>query len=110
MTREERIVAEARSWVGTPYQHQCSTKGAGTDCLGLVRGVWRAMLGPEPEVVPPYTADWAEPGGTDFAAAQRLGCKAIHALSLPAACAPDTAGEAVARTVLTILQEREEHT
>ena len=50
------------------------------------------------------------PGGTDFAAAQRLGCKAIHALSLPAACAPDTAGEAVARTVLTILQEREEHT
>ncbi len=52
----------------------------------------------------------SKPGGTDFAAAQRLGCKAIHALSLPAACAPDTAGEAVARTVLTILQEREEHT
>ena len=45
----------------------------------------------------------SKPGGTDFAAAQRLGCKAIHALSLPAACAPDTAGEAVARTVLTIL-------
>ena len=52
----------------------------------------------------------SKPGGTDFAAAQRLGCKAIHALSLPAACAPDTAGEAVARTVLTILREREEHT
>ena len=51
----------------------------------------------------------SKPGGTDFAAAQRLGCKAIHALSLPAACAPDTAGEAVARTVLTILREREEH-
>ena len=52
----------------------------------------------------------SKPGGTDFATAQRLGCKAIHALSLPAACAPDTAGEAVARTVLTILREREEHT
>mgnify|MGYP005934048019 CR=1 FL=1 len=52
----------------------------------------------------------SKPGGTDFAAAQRLGCKAIHALSLPAACAPDTAGEAVARTVLTILREQEEHT
>ena len=52
----------------------------------------------------------SKPGGTDFAAAQRLGCKTIHALSLPAACAPDTAGEAVARTVLTILREREEHT
>ena len=33
----------------------------------------------------------SKPGGTDFATAQRLGCKAIHALSLPAACAPDTA-------------------
>ena len=52
----------------------------------------------------------SKPGGTDFAAAQRLGHRAIHALSLPAACAPETAGEAVARTVLTILREREEQT
>ena len=52
----------------------------------------------------------SKPGGTDFAAAKRLGHTAIHALSLPAACAPDTAGEAVARTVLAILQEREERT
>ncbi len=52
----------------------------------------------------------SKPGGTDFEAARRLGCRAVHALSLPAACAPETAGEAVARTVLTILQEREEQT
>ena len=52
----------------------------------------------------------SKPGGTDFAAAQRLGLRAIHALSLRAVCAPETAGEAVARTVLTILREREEHT
>ena len=51
----------------------------------------------------------SKPGGTDFAAARRLGHRAVHALSLPAICAPDTAGEAVARTVLAILQEREEH-
>ena len=50
----------------------------------------------------------SKPGGTDFEAARRLGHRAIHALSLPAACAPETAGEAVARTVLTILREREE--
>lgn len=50
----------------------------------------------------------SRPGGTDFAAAQRLGHRAIHALSLPAVCAPETAGEAVAHTVLTILREREE--
>lgn len=61
MTRTELILAEARSWIGTPYQHQASIKGAGTDCLGLLRGVWRAVLGAEPEPVPPYTEDWAEP-------------------------------------------------
>ena len=49
----------------------------------------------------------SKPGGTDFAAARRLGHRAIHALSLPAACAPETAGEALARTVCEILAERE---
>ena len=50
----------------------------------------------------------SKPGGTDFAAARRLGHRAIHALSLPAACAPETAGESLARTVCEILAEREE--
>lgn len=50
----------------------------------------------------------SKPGGTDFAAAERLGHRAIHALSLPAVCAPETAGEAVAQTVCDILREREE--
>lgn len=61
MTDNQRAVAEARSWIGTPYLHQASVKGAGTDCLGLLRGVWRALLGSEPEAVPVYTDDWAEP-------------------------------------------------
>ena len=52
----------------------------------------------------------SKPGGTDFEAARQLGHRAIHALSLPAACAPETAGEAVARTVITILREREGRT
>lgn len=54
------IVALARAWIGTPYRHQASTKGVGTDCLGLIRGVWREAVGAEPERVPPYTPDWAE--------------------------------------------------
>ena len=49
----------------------------------------------------------SKPGGTDFAAARRLGHRAIHALSLPTACAPETAGEALAWTVCEILAERE---
>lgn len=61
MSMAENILAEARSWIGTPYRHQASAKGLGSDCLGLLRGVWRATLGAEPEAVPPYTEDWAEP-------------------------------------------------
>lgn len=57
----KRAVEEARAWIGTPYLHQASTKGAGADCLGLVRGVWRTLYGQEPETVPAYTADWSEP-------------------------------------------------
>ena len=56
----DRLVLEARRWIGTPYQHQASLKGAGCDCLGLIRGVWRACIGPEPERFEPYSADWAE--------------------------------------------------
>ncbi len=60
MSVAEQVVCEARDWLGTPYRHQASTKGAGTDCLGLLRGVWRALYGGEPELPPPYSADWDE--------------------------------------------------
>ena len=36
---EPLIVAQARSWLGTPYHHQARLKGVGCDCLGLVVGV-----------------------------------------------------------------------
>lgn len=64
MTREE-IVSAARAWLGTPYRHQASHCGAGADCLGLLRGVWRATIGCEPVEVPPYTPDWAERTGEE---------------------------------------------
>ena len=60
-----RVLEEAASWIGTPYRHGASVKGVGCDCLGLVRGVWRALYGEEPERVPPYASDWAEAGGGD---------------------------------------------
>jgi len=61
----EQVVQAARGWIGTPYRHQASTKGAGTDCLGLLRGVWREIYGDEPEDVPAYTPDWSEPQGEE---------------------------------------------
>lgn len=59
------MVAAARGWLGTPYQHQASLKGVGCDCLGLVRGVWRELYGAEPEAPPAYRADWAEMGAEE---------------------------------------------
>ncbi len=67
------VIAEARRWLGTPYVHQASRLGAGADCLGLVRGVWRALYQTEPELPPAYTMDWSEPQGEErlWAAALR---------------------------------------
>ncbi|WP_170564537.1 NlpC/P60 family protein [Ruegeria atlantica] len=59
------IVTEARRWLGTPYVHQASVQGAGADCLGLLRGIWRALYGAEPERVPSYSMDWSEPQGEE---------------------------------------------
>lgn len=69
MTTTTDIVRAARGWIGTPYLHQASLKGAGADCLGLVRGVWREVCGAEPEALPPYAPGWAEEGGRETLAA-----------------------------------------
>jgi NlpC/P60 family putative phage cell wall peptidase len=77
VTVRDLVLAEARGWIGTPYLHQGSTRGAGTDCLGLLRGVWRAVLGVEPEVPPVYSEDWAEPARHEvlLQAAERWLCR-----------------------------------
>ena len=72
MEQRKLIVASAQSWIGTPYLHQASLKGAGADCLGLLRGVWREVIGPEPEAVPAYSADWSEASGIEELAAAAL--------------------------------------
>ncbi len=56
----EHVIAAASLWLGTPYVHQASSKGAGCDCLGLIRGVWRDLYGSEPETPPAYTPDFNE--------------------------------------------------
>lgn len=63
--RGAAIVAVARGWIGTPYVHQASRKGAGADCLGLVRGVWAEIGGGGPVKVPAYTPDWSEATGEE---------------------------------------------
>ena len=67
------LLAEARSWIGTPYRHQASLKGVGCDCLGLVRGLWRQFVGPEPVPVPAYSPQWAEAGSAGESLLQAAG-------------------------------------
>jgi NlpC/P60 family putative phage cell wall peptidase len=75
----DEIVRAARRYIGTPYHHQAALAGAGCDCLGLIRGVWRDLYGTEPEQPPPYTPGWGETGAIEhmLEAAHR------HLVSLP---------------------------
>ena len=71
--RRAEIVELARAWIGTPYHHQASLRGVGTDCVGLLRGLWREIHGTEAERPPAYSRDWAEATGREtlLAAAER---------------------------------------
>lgn len=52
------VVAEARSWLRTPYHHMGRVKGAGVDCATLLAEVY-ARAGVIPALdVPFYPPDW----------------------------------------------------
>ena len=59
---QDAVIAAARLWLGTPYHDQASLRGVGCDCLGLARGIWRDLVGAEPQAIPPYSRDWGETG------------------------------------------------
>ena len=61
----QAVLTCAQTWLDTPYRHQASIRGVGTDCLGLIRGIWRELYGADPEPVPNYTPDWAEVTGEE---------------------------------------------
>ena len=80
----EPLLHAARGWIGTPYVHQAAAKGAGCDCLGLIRGLWRERMGAEPEAVPPYSMDWSEPQGEEQLWAAALRHMAVKNSGAPA--------------------------
>lgn len=53
------VLMEAQRWIGTPYRHQSRTCGVGTDCLGLIIGIWSALYGYQPDIPSDYAIDWA---------------------------------------------------
>lgn len=90
MRNTDLVVAEARSWVGTPYVHQHRTKGHAVDCVGLVIGVGLAA-----GVLPTWTPEaWAPHQSYGRAANPAHMSRAIEEFLLPlypadAAAAPD---------------------
>ena len=54
------IVAEARSWLGTPFVHGAAIKGVGVDCVQLSRAVYMAVAVAPPDFPDflPYPTGW----------------------------------------------------
>jgi cell wall-associated NlpC family hydrolase len=63
VTTHADIVAEARTWVGTPFKHQGRLKGIGADCGGLVLRVGQALGLLAYDVAPTYGR---QPSGNDM--------------------------------------------
>ena len=54
----QAVIAEALTWIGTPFHHAARVKGAGVDCLMLLAEVYE-RAGIAPHVEPPfYVPDW----------------------------------------------------
>lgn len=54
---QEKVLAEVRSWLGTPWHHEGAVKGAGVDCAMLLLRVF-VEVGAIPEFDPrPYPID-----------------------------------------------------
>lgn len=65
-TQRPAVVAEALTWLGTPYHHAARVKGAGVDCGQLVAAVFETV-GVIPAVVfPAYPPDWAMHRGDEL--------------------------------------------
>jgi NlpC/P60 family putative phage cell wall peptidase len=55
----ESIVAEARTWIGTPYHHKAHVKGHGVDCAWMPIEVYRHFGFIPPDFDPGhYASDW----------------------------------------------------
>lgn len=54
----EAVVAEARTWLGTPYHHDARVKGHGVDCAQFILWTFSNAGIIEPRVIEGYTHDW----------------------------------------------------
>lgn len=58
MTERDKVIAEAKTWLNTPYHHNAKVKGAGVDCGQFIIGVYQ-NCGLLPELdLGAYACDW----------------------------------------------------
>lgn len=56
----ERLVATARSWLGTPFRHRAAVRGGGVDCVMLMGEVFRESGVVESYNFPSYSLDYSK--------------------------------------------------
>ena len=56
--RRAAVIAEAESWLRTPFHHHAAVKGAGVDCLHLLAEVYQRAGIVNAVAVPHYPPDW----------------------------------------------------
>jgi len=59
--KRQEICDEAKTWMGTPWQHQACVKGVGVDCAMFVAGVAKSVGLIEKDdfkIIPNYPKDW----------------------------------------------------
>lgn len=56
--RRAAVVAEAKTWIGTPYHSRATIKGVGADCLTFIGAPLSACGEIPPIVYPRYSPSW----------------------------------------------------
>jgi NlpC/P60 family putative phage cell wall peptidase len=54
----DKIIAEARTWIGTPYVLGACVRGAGADCATFIYGVLHALGMINDETIGHFSPDW----------------------------------------------------
>jgi len=75
------IIAEAKSWLGTPYKDRHRTKGHGVDCAGLVY-----MVGKNVGAVVDKEMEMYSPEPTENKMTNTLNCKGVKLLEMKIGC------------------------
>jgi NlpC/P60 family putative phage cell wall peptidase len=57
-SRRKAVIAEAETWLGTPYHHMARVKGVGCDCLTLLAAVYYSAEVIPAIDIPYYPPDW----------------------------------------------------